>query len=77
MSKDTYFIAIPLARRALTSSIFGDLQICSNNAKIYKIIHISKFFTNFVLDEALTLAYCVDARTCNLANISEADTLTQ
>ena len=46
-------------------------------AKIYIFFHISKFSTNFFLDEALTLAYGVDARMGDFADISEADTLTQ
>ncbi len=41
-----------------------------------KYFTIPNFETTF-LDEALTLAYGVDARTCDFADVAEADTLTQ
>ena len=46
-------------------------------AKIYIFFHNTKFSTNFFLDEALTLAYSVDAHSCNFADVAEADTLTE
>lgn len=41
-----------------------------------KYFTIPNFETTF-LDEALTLAYCVDACVCNLADVTEADALAE
>lgn len=73
---DTYFTATTLARRAFSSSIFSTHEL---NVQCKDIENISQFqiFEEHFLDEALTLAYGVDARMGDFADISEADTLTQ